>query len=1307
MDFINLVKTVAKNTSKTQEAGDILLDIDFKVAKSKDLMTRGHSFYGVWDERRHIWSKNEMEVPEIIDAIVLEAVKAEEAKGQTVHYSLAQNYKSGVWSRYTSFIKLMPDNWKPLDNKIYFANDELTRGSYATHKLPYALESGEYPNYENLISVLYSPDEREKLEWSVGAILTGDSRHIQKFIVLYGEAGSGKSTFLNIVQKLIEGYYISFNAKELVGNNSFATEVFRNNPLVAIQHDGDLSKIEDNSTLNSIISHEEIVINEKHKTQYSAKINCFLYLGTNKPVKIPDSKSGLLRRLIDVRPSGKKVTKSEYDKLVSGIDFELGAIAHHCISVYKKMGEDYYRSYRPKEMMFETNTVFNFIEENFLVLKREPFITLKQLYDMYKEFCNETGETYPLKRGMFRGDMMAYFDMFKETHKAGDKQYRSCYIGFKSDLIDGKDRIPVEDCDEEIPEWLSFDSSESLLDQEFKDLPAQYCREETEAPRVKWANCTTTLKDLDPHQLHYISGVPENHIVVDFDLKNEKGEKDEELNLKAASKWPKTYGEYSKSGKGIHLHYIYSGESLDLSRIYSDGIEIKVFTGNASLRRKLTKCNSEKITTISSGLPLRERKGGDGVLDKKTVEDENHLRVMIKKCLNKEFHGATKPECDFIFKLLDEAYKSGMVYDVTDMRNAIFNFAIQSSNQSAYCIGLVNKMKFASDVESIPNVAPDELVFFDVEVFKNLFLICYKMKGSTDVISLVNPTPQEVGELFKFKLVGFNNYRYDNHILYGRYIGYTNEQLYNLSMRIISKEGSVKSGFREAYNISYTDIYDFSSSKQSLKKWEIELGLHHQEFPFKFDEDLPEQYWPLCQEYCANDVLATEALFHHLQADFLAREILADLAGGTPNMTTNTLVTRIVFGEDRNPTLQYTHLEEVFPGYEFVRGADNKMHNMYRGVDVSMGGYVYAEPGIYTDTAILDVQSMHPTSIIEMNYFGKYTKNYADIKAARIAIKHKDYEAAKQMLGGKLSPYLTDSSKADGLAYALKIALNSAYGLTSASFPNVMKHKDNINNIVALRGALFMKTLQDEVQTRGFTVVHIKTDSIKIAHATPEIIDFCKEFAKKYGYVFEHEATYEKICLVNNAVYIAKYAWSAKPKEIGKWVAVGAQFAEPYLFKKLFSKEPIVFEDYEQVQSVTSPSVIFLDFNENLPEGEHNYVHVGKVGSFVPVVAGSGGGCLYRETDGSYFALSGTKGYRWKESEIVKSLDKEDDIDISYFKILADKGIRTIQKFGPLETLLDDYENPDAPNDSNEDLIGFDDYPHQPTIAQAIQEGVK
>lgn len=164
----------------------------------------------------------------------------------------------------------------------------------------------------------------------------------------------------------------------------------------------------------------------------------------------------------------------------------------------------------------------------------------------------------------------------------------------------------------------------------------------------------------------------------------------------------------------------------------------------------------------------------------------------------------------------------------------------------------------------------------------------------------------------RFRLVGFNCRRYDNHILYARLMGYTNEQLYNLSQKIIS--GSPNCFFGEAYNVSYTDVYDFASAgnKKSLKKLEIEMGIHHQELGLPWDQPVPEELWVKVAEYCDNDVIATEAAFNYLKADWTARQILADLAGMTVNDTTNSLTTKIIFGGNRNPQdeFHYRNLAE-------------------------------------------------------------------------------------------------------------------------------------------------------------------------------------------------------------------------------------------------------------------------------------------------------------------------------------------------------------------------------------------------------------
>ena len=348
----------------------------------------------------------------------------------------------------------------------------------------------------------------------------------------------------------------------------------------------------------------------------------------------------------------------------------------------------------------------------------------------------------------------------------------------------------------------------------------------------------------------------------------------------------------------------------------------------------------------------------------------------------------------------------------------------------------------------------------------------------------------------------------------------------------------------------------------------------------------------------------------------------------------------------------------AFPGYEYVGGK-----NMYRGEDVGRGGYVYAQPGIYYNVVCFDSQSHHPSSTIAMNCFGEYTQRYADILKARVAIKHKDFETAKSMFDGKLARYLTDTKESKKLSNGLKTVLNSTYGQTSAGYKNAFRDPRNKNNIVALRGALFMVNLRDELMAKGQTVIHIKTDSIKVVDPSNDIFNFVMEYGKRYGYTFEVEHKFERICLINQAVYIARLA-NDDPDSPGQWTATGAQFAQPYVFKTLFSKEPITFKDYTETKSVSGDGALYLDKNENLPEGEHDYQFVGRVGSFVPVVEGANGGLLLRYSKDKYSQATGTTGYRWLEAEYVKSMHLEDKIDISYHRHLVDEALEAISQFG-------------------------------------------
>lgn len=1348
---------------------------DFGVEHSKDLMIRGGDFYAVWNEEEKVWDKDPLYIVRKIDESISEEVKhlSEKLPANTYEPMFMKNFRTRKWKEFCEFCSSLPDNYEDLDTQVTFLNDKVGRDDHRSKRLSYALKNGNHDSFDLIMRTLYDDDNRTKIEWSIGSIVAGESKNIQKFMVLYGDPGSGKSTVLHIIEKLFEDYVIPFDAKAITtSNNSFAAEMFKTNPLVAIQHDGDLSRIEDNTRLNSIVSHENMTMNEKFKSAYSCAPNAFLFLATNKPVKITDAKSGIVRRLIEVNPSGKKLTRKEYDRAFANIDFELGAIASYCKDVYEKLGKTYYDDYIPYDMMLQTDVFFNFVEENYLAFKNADGVSLKQAYTMYKEYCGEASVDHPLPMYKFREELKNYFKEYYPVARVGEDkhQVRKYYKGFISTrFIDEenvyneehrqnseKEEEQVQQTEEQpkpeepkskpidIPDWLKLKKQISILDDFLSDCPAQYATKD-ETPQKAWDIIDTKLEDLNTRRIHYIL-VPLNHIVIDFDLKDENGEKSLALNLEAASKFPKTYAETSKSGQGLHLHYIFQGDPMTLNAVYAPGIEIKVFSGKSSLRRKLNTCNDIPVASISSGLPLREAKREEPkTIDFTAANGEKSLRTIILKNLRKEYHASTKCSVDFIYKVLEDAYKSGAKYDLRDLRPSVMSFAMHSSHNVDYCLKLVNKMHFMSDDAEETIDIPEQqinkdvvieekpIVFYDVEVFINLFVVVWKKQGPGHVFHrMINPTPAEMETLFNYRLIGFNNRDYDNHIIYARYMGYTNEQLYEISQRIIS--GSVNAKIREAYGISYADIYDFATTKQSLKKWEIELGINHVEWNHPWDEPVAEEDYEKVADYCENDVSATEALFDHLKEDWLARQILADISGGSTNDTTNTLTCKLIFGKEKHPDLVYTDLAtgdstdgthkdfNAFPGYSWEYHAnDNSYHNMFKEEDVGKGGLVWANPGMKGPTITLDSSSHHPSSIIALNLFGKYTPRYKDLLTTKNLLKHKKTDELMTMFDGKLQKWLQNADKSifKGLTKAIKLALNSAYGLTSAGFTNAMRDPRNVNNIVALRGALFMALLRDEVLEQGYDVLHIKTDSIKVSNYDQSVIDYIVERGKEYGYTMEVEHVFEKICLVNNAVYIAKLS-KDDPDAPGQWTATGAQFAEPYVFKTLFSHEPLIFEDYCQVKSVKDPSAIYLDFNEGLPDVSeyeevlecrkdfpdwtqvgmesatkahkllqkyfsltddelkakiaegHDYRFVGKVGNFVPVREGTGGARLVCKRGNKFDSVSGGKGYRWKEAAVVKANGLDNTIDISYYDRLANEAKDTISKFGDFEWFVSD-----------------------------------
>ena len=101
---------------------------------------------------------------------------------------------------------------------------------------------------------------------------------------------------------------------------------------------------------------------------------------------------------------------------------------------------------------------------------------------------------------------------------------RSYYHGFKTEKFE--EQVPEEKEEvenvrtSELQPTIKFEEGiPSNFDADCADFPAQYAGTE-EIPQRKWERVHTKLSQLDTSQLHYVK-LPENHIVIDFDIPDE------------------------------------------------------------------------------------------------------------------------------------------------------------------------------------------------------------------------------------------------------------------------------------------------------------------------------------------------------------------------------------------------------------------------------------------------------------------------------------------------------------------------------------------------------------------------------------------------------------------------------------------------------------------------------------------------------------------------------------------------------------------------------------------------------------------
>ena len=133
-------------STKCTKRGTIEVSPKFRIGKSNDLMIRGGDFYAIWVEEAGMWSQNREDAVRLIDKELDKYVNAHRNEfdgNYKVNYMWDSDSGSiDAWNKYCK--QQMWDSYKPLDEKLIFVNSPINKEDYASKRLPYALEEGDY-----------------------------------------------------------------------------------------------------------------------------------------------------------------------------------------------------------------------------------------------------------------------------------------------------------------------------------------------------------------------------------------------------------------------------------------------------------------------------------------------------------------------------------------------------------------------------------------------------------------------------------------------------------------------------------------------------------------------------------------------------------------------------------------------------------------------------------------------------------------------------------------------------------------------------------------------------------------------------------------------------------------------------------------------------------------------------------------------------------------------------------------------------------------------------------------------------------
>lgn len=401
-------------------------------------------------------------------------------------------------------------------------------------------------------------------------------------------------------------------------------------------------------------------------------------------------------------------------------------------------------------------------------------------------------------------------------------------------------------------------------------------------------------------------------------------------------------------------------------------------------------------------------------------------------------------------------------------------------------------------------VKDEDLLFYDIEVFKHNSFVVFKDINKKEV-GLFHNDFNGLSELIKDKvLVGYNNHFYDDKILGNMLNGYTPERIKKINDEII---GGNRQYYRNKEIKRTLDCFQqIDVSKPSLKRVEGNAGkmILESSVDFTIDRALSPKELLEAIEYCRYDVDMTIDIYKKRKKSYFMPkwslvERLNNLNAERWNTTTisaNVLTDRplpkwssIRLHKDVNKLDHYKNIEmlDLVPEkvkelwLEKSKGAVT-IEEFNCNIEFGFGGLhgVHKKKQDVKNVKLLDVTSMYPSILLNINGLGDATKTYADILDERKQIKHKD-------------KVLSD---------ALKLVLNSVYGNLNNQYS--LLYDTNKQKSVCFFGQIALYDLCKRL-SKSCEIININTDGVAFTTDSEEYLDVWKEWEKDFNLTLEED----------------------------------------------------------------------------------------------------------------------------------------------------------------------------------------------------------